>query len=96
MAVPPASAIARTVRAQAQGAQAGLGRILTIIHAAAAGVELGDLVFINATQNSYGAVDTYGVMNSYTYEAKAMDRGTTIVSGDVSVSAEVILEYEFR
>ena len=64
--------------------------------AAAAGVELGELVFINATQNNYGLSDSYGVMNSYTYEAKAMDRGTTIVSGDVSVSAEVILEYAFR
>ena len=64
--------------------------------AAAAGVELGELVFINAGQNSYGAMDTYGVMNSYTYEAKAMDRGTTIVSGDVSVSAEVVLEYRFQ
>ncbi len=64
--------------------------------AAAAQVELGDLVFINASQNNEGAVDTYGAMNSYTYDAKSMARGTTIVSGDVSVSAEVILEYQFR
>ena len=64
--------------------------------AAAAGVELGDLVFINASQTNYGVTDTYGVMNSYTYEAKAMDRATPITSGDVSISAEVVLEYEFK
>ena len=66
------------------------------IIAAAAGVQLGNLVLVNAAQNPYGAAETYGVANSYQYEAKAMDRGTTIVSGDVSVSAEVVLEYEFQ
>ncbi len=65
--------------------------------AAAAGVELGDLVLINATQNtSVFARDAYGIANSYPMEAKAMDRGTAITGGDVSVSAEVTLEYRFR
>ena len=64
--------------------------------AAAAGVQLGELVFINASQTNYGITDSYGVMNSFTYEAKAMDRGATITSGDVSVGAEVVLEYAFQ
>ena len=56
-----------------------------------------DLVLINATQNtSVFARDAYGVANSYPMEAKAMDRGTAITGGDVSVSAEVTLEYRFR
>ncbi len=63
----------------------------------AAGVQLGKLVFINASQTSYGVLDTYGMRNTYAYEEKAAgDMGTTIVSGDVSVSADVILEYEFQ
>ncbi|MBR3016676.1 MAG: SIMPL domain-containing protein [Clostridia bacterium] len=62
---------------------------------AAAKVQLGNLVSINATQNQY-ANGAYGVSNSYAYEAKAMDRGTTITSGDITVSAEVTLEYEFH
>ena len=63
--------------------------------AAAAKVELGDLVSINATQNQY-MNGLYGVSNSYDYAAKSMDRGTTITSGDITVSAEVTLEYEFH
>ena len=63
--------------------------------ASAAKVELGDLVSINATQNQY-VNEGYGISNSYAYEAKGMDRGTTITSGDITVSAEVTLEYEFR
>ena len=64
--------------------------------AAAAKVQLGSLVSINATQNQ-NMFGTYGISNSYTYaEAKVMDRGTSITSGDITVSAEVTLEYEFR
>jgi len=63
--------------------------------AAAAKVQLGELVSMNATQNQY-TVNGYGVSNVYTYEAKAMDRGTVITSGDITVSADVTLEYEFH
>lgn len=64
--------------------------------AAAAGVKLGKLVSINAAQNNtvYGG-EVYGVMNSFAYEAKTADASTSISSGDVSVSAEVVLEYAF-
>ena len=65
------------------------------ILAAAANVQLGNLVSINATQNQYFA-GGYGVSNIFTYEAKSMDRGTAITSGDITVSAEVTLEYEFQ
>ena len=65
--------------------------------AAAAGVELGDLVLINSTQNqNYFARDAYGVSNALAMEAKAADAGTAITSGDVTVSAEVTLEYRFK
>lgn len=63
--------------------------------AAAAKVQLGNLVSINATQNQYLA-GGYGISNVYTYEAKSMDRGTVITSGDITVSADVTLEYEFE
>ena len=63
--------------------------------AAAAKTQLGDLVSINATQNQY-TMGGYGVSNVYAYEAKSMDRGTVITSGDITVSAEVTLEYEFH
>jgi uncharacterized protein YggE len=67
------------------------------ILAAAAGVELGDLVLINASQNTGAfARDAYGISNSFLYEAKAADAGTSITSGDISVSAEVTLEYRFK
>ena len=49
---------------------------------------------MNATQNH--AAGSYGVSNFFAYEAKAMDRGTVITSGDITVSADVTLEYEFH
>ena len=57
----------------------------------AAGKELGELVSMDASQGTYN----YGLRN--VYSAKA-DRaaGTAIVSGDVSVSASVVLTYRFR
>lgn len=57
--------------------------------AAAAGKTVGELKLIDASQG--GAF--YGISN--VYEAKAEDRasGTSIISGDVSVSASVVLEY---
>lgn len=65
--------------------------------AAAAGVKLGSLLRINAAQNSISfARDAYGVTNSYYYSAKIADQGTAISSGDISVSAEVVLEYTFQ
>ena len=65
--------------------------------ATAAGVQLGQLVSINAAQNTYSyGWDTYGVANFYEYNAKGADAGTSITSGDVTVSAEVTLEYEFE
>ena len=65
--------------------------------ASAAGVNLGPLLCINATQNSVSyARDAYGVANSYYYSAKTADQGTAISSGDISVSAEVVLEYAFQ
>ena len=63
--------------------------------ATAAQVSLGNLVSINANQNQNYAAG-YGLSNSYIYEAKSMDRGTVITSGDITVSAEVVLEYEFN
>ena len=65
--------------------------------AAAAGVKLGTLLRINATQDAVSyARDVYGASNSYVYSAKAADEGTAISSGDISVSAEVVLEYAFQ
>ncbi|MBR6186695.1 MAG: SIMPL domain-containing protein [Clostridia bacterium] len=65
--------------------------------AAAAGVELGDLVLINSTQSqSVYSREAYGVSNVYAMEAKTADAGTSISSGDVTVSAEVMLEYRFQ
>ena len=65
--------------------------------AAAAGVNLGPLLRINAAQNSVSyARDAYGVSNSYYYSGKTTDQGTAISSGDISVSAEVVLEYAFQ
>ncbi len=63
--------------------------------AAAAKVQLDELVSMNATQNQY-AVNGYGLSNVYAYEAKSMDRGTVITSGDITVSADVTLEYTFH
>ena len=65
--------------------------------AAAAGVTLGPLLLINAAQNSViYARDAYGISNSYYYSGKTADQGTAISSGDISVSAEVVLEYAFQ
>ena len=67
------------------------------ILAKAAGVELGELLNINATQNiaAFGR-EAYGMTNYFAYEAKSADMGTSISTGDVNVSAEVTLEYAFR
>ena len=65
--------------------------------AAAAGVQLGQLLRINASQDTVSyARDAYGVSNSYFYSAKTADEGTAITSGDITVSAEVVLEYAFQ
>ncbi len=63
--------------------------------AVAAKVQLGNLVSINATQNQYLS-GGYGLSNVYAPEAKSMDLGTAITSGDITVSADVTLEYEFQ
>lgn len=56
--------------------------------AAAAGKKLGGLKLIDASQENYG----YGLRNVYSAkETAAAD--TAIISGDVSVSAGVVLEY---
>lgn len=58
--------------------------------AAAAGKELGELILMDASQqNSY-----YGISN--TFDAKSASGVSSVVSGDVSVSATVIMEYTFR
>ncbi|MBR1584833.1 MAG: SIMPL domain-containing protein [Clostridia bacterium] len=56
----------------------------------AAGKTLGDLTLIDASQNSYH----YGVSNVYSAKEAAGD--TAIISGDVSVTADVVLEYTFQ
>lgn len=61
--------------------------------ASAAGVELGTLLRINAVQNTAGYTRDYGLSNSYDYYAKTAGTGTTISSGDISVTAEVVLEF---
>ena len=62
--------------------------------AAAAGVELGELIRIDATQSSGGCFrETYGITNSYAYSAKTADAGTAITGGDLTVTADVVLEY---
>ena len=58
--------------------------------AAAAGKELGDLIEMDATQQNH----YYGITN--TYDAKSAVERTMIVSGDVSVSASVVMTYVFR
>lgn len=65
--------------------------------AAAAGVELGELIQIEAVQNNaVFARDTYGIANSYSYAEKAYDTGTTITGGDLTVTADVVLEYAIK
>ena len=65
--------------------------------AAAAGVELGELIQIEAVQNNaVYARDTYGIANSYSYAAKTEDAGTSITGGDLTVTADVVLEYAIQ
>lgn len=57
----------------------------------AAGADLGVLLHIDAVDNGYN----YGIRN--VYSAKAEDAaGTSIISGDVQVSATVTLTYEIK
>ena len=56
----------------------------------AAGKTLGALTLIDANQGNYG----YGISNVYNAKAAAAD--TVIISGDVTVSANVVLEYSFQ
>ena len=65
--------------------------------AQAAGVKLGNLMSVRADQNMAAfAREAYGVSNTYLYSAKSADMGTTITTGDVSVSADVTLEFAFE
>lgn len=64
---------------------------------AAAGVELGELIRIDATQKSNGySRETYGITNSYSYAEKMADAGTSITGGDLTVTANVALEYAIK
>ena len=56
----------------------------------AAGTTLGELVRIDASQDTY----SYGLRNVYSAKEAAAD--TAIISGDVSVSAGVVLEYVMK
>lgn len=56
----------------------------------AAGKELGELILIDASQDHAA----YGLRNVYSAKEAAGD--SVIVSGDVSVSAHVVLEYQFK
>ena len=58
--------------------------------AAAAGKTLGDLLVMDASQGGY----YYGISNKY--NAMVDSTGAAIVGGDVSVSANVVLEYAFK
>ena len=63
----------------------------------AAGAELRELIHIDATQNSNGYYrETYGITNSYSYAEKMADAGTSITGGDLTVTANVVLEYAIR
>ena len=74
-------ALARAVEDAAKKAQ---------VLAAAAGKKLGDLILMDASQGSY----YYGISN--VYDAKSAEAGATILAGDVSVNASVVLEYQFK
>ena len=64
---------------------------------AAAGVELGELIRIDAAQNSNGYYrEAYGITNSYAYSAKTDEAGTAITGGDLTVTADVVLEYAIK
>lgn len=59
--------------------------------AEATGKTLGNLLEVDASQG----YNYYGISNTYGMAKEALDR-TTIVAGDVSVSASVIMEYEMK
>ena len=75
-------ALTRAVEDAAQKAQ---------VLAAAAGKTVGELKLIDASQGNYH----YGISNVYSAKGEARDAGTPIVTGDVSVSATVVMEYTF-
>lgn len=58
--------------------------------ASATGKTLGDLILVEAKDNGYA----YGVTN--VYNETTADSAGTIVAGDVSVYANVVLEYTFK
>ena len=58
----------------------------------AAGKELGGLILIDASQGG----SSYGLRNVYSAKADAEGEETAIISGDVSVSASVVLEFELK
>ena len=58
----------------------------------AAGKQLGALTLIDASQGNFN----YGLRNVYSAKGEADEAGTAILSGDVSVTASVMLEYQLR
>lgn len=60
--------------------------------AAACGVDLVKITSINATSGGM----YYGVSNTFRYDAKDAAAGTTILQGDVTVSATVTLTFQVR
>ena len=60
--------------------------------AEAAGMELGELKLVDASQSG----GFYGISNTFKEEAADRAGGTAIVSGDVSVNASVVLEYALK
>lgn len=58
----------------------------------AAGKQLGALTLIDASQGNYG----YGLRNVYSAKGEVDEAETAILSGDVSVTASVMLEYQIR
>ncbi len=75
-------ALTRAVEDAAQKAQ---------VLATATGKALGELILVDASQGySY-----YGISNTFDMAKGSLER-TTIVAGDVSVSASVVLEYQLK
>jgi uncharacterized protein YggE len=65
--------------------------------ATAAGVSLDRLVEIQAAPNySAYSVDSYAVRNTVVAQAKDFDAGTSVMGGDLSVSATVTLIYAYK
>lgn len=58
----------------------------------AAGKQLGALTLIDASQGNF----SYGLRNVYSAKGEADEAETAILSGDVSVTASVMLEYQLR